>query len=91
MGFGGFDFTIPNLPIPALAKGGPINGPALVGEQGPELFMPRSAGTIIPNHALGGTNVTIMIQTGASDLDDLIRKRVRVLGNGNVQTAYGRT
>jgi hypothetical protein len=90
MGFGGFDFTIPNLPIPALAKGGPINGPALVGEQGPELFMPNSAGTIIPNHALGGTNVTIVIETGASDLDELIRKRVRVLGNGNVQTAFGR-
>lgn len=34
----------------------------LVGENGPELFIPRTAGTIIPNHALSGmggtTNVT---------------------------------
>jgi hypothetical protein len=38
------------------ASGGDVlaNHPAIVGEQGPELFMPRSAGTIIPNHQLGG-------------------------------------
>jgi hypothetical protein len=38
------------------AGGGDVlaNYPALVGEQGPELFMPRSAGRIIPNNALGG-------------------------------------
>ena len=39
-----------------------VGQPAIVGERGPELFVPRSAGTIIPNHALGGmggsTNVT---------------------------------
>ena len=37
------------------ANGGtpPINRPSIVGEQGPELFMPKSAGTIIPNNKLG--------------------------------------
>lgn len=30
------------------------NQVALVGERGPELFIPRTAGTIIPNHALAG-------------------------------------
>jgi hypothetical protein len=36
------------------ADGGqpPINEPAIVGEQGPELFIPRTAGTIIPNQQL---------------------------------------
>ena len=35
----------------AKAEGGPIdkNKPVLVGEQGPEILMPRSAGVIIPN------------------------------------------
>jgi hypothetical protein len=39
------------------AAGGNVvaNMPAIVGEQGPELFMPTSAGTIVPNHqAFGG-------------------------------------
>ena len=51
------------------AEGGPVsaNKPYIVGERGPELFMPTSAGTIIPNHemGLGGgsgpTNVTYNI------------------------------
>jgi lambda family phage tail tape measure protein len=39
------------------AEGGnpPINKPSIVGEKGPELFIPRSAGTIVPNGAgMGG-------------------------------------
>jgi lambda family phage tail tape measure protein len=46
------------------AAGGPVSGntPYLVGEKGPELFMPSGSGTIIPNGAtgqMGGvTNVT---------------------------------
>jgi hypothetical protein len=38
----------------ALAKGGPIkkNQPALVGEKGPELFVPHQAGTVVPYHKL---------------------------------------
>ncbi len=42
--------------IPGLADGGPMdaNKPYLVGERGPELVVPRRAGTVIPNEALGG-------------------------------------
>jgi lambda family phage tail tape measure protein len=38
------------------AQGGmpPVGIPSIVGEQGPELFVPQSAGTIIPNRSLGG-------------------------------------
>lgn len=41
---------------PNRADGGPVDGGkiGLVGERGPELFVPRTAGTIIPNHALAG-------------------------------------
>lgn len=37
------------------ADGGqpPVNQPSIVGEKGPELFIPKTAGTIIPNHKLG--------------------------------------
>lgn len=36
--------------------GGPVRAdtPYIVGERGPELFMPSSAGSIVPNHAGGG-------------------------------------
>jgi TP901 family phage tail tape measure protein len=46
--------TNPNaLPVIGRASGGPVKGrtPYVVGEQGPELFVPDSAGTIIPNGA----------------------------------------
>jgi hypothetical protein len=47
--------------VPALAEGGPaMSGrPYLVGEMGPELFIPRHDGTVVPNHALGGGGSTI--------------------------------
>lgn len=35
-----------------LASGGPITGPSIVGENGPELFVPKGAGTIIPNQRM---------------------------------------
>jgi hypothetical protein len=42
--------------IPGFASGGPIpsNMPAIVGENGPELFMPASSGRIVPNGDFGG-------------------------------------
>jgi len=52
------------------ANGGqpPVNKISVVGEKGPELFVPRSAGTIIPNNKLGGgiTNnyVTVNVEGG---------------------------
>ena len=40
------------------ADGGdpPVNRPSLVGERGPEIFVPRTAGTIIPNNMLKATS-----------------------------------
>ena len=39
------------------AEGGrpPVGLPSIVGEQGPEVFVPDAAGTIVPNNQLGGT------------------------------------
>ena len=41
------------------ADGGrpPIGRPSIVGERGPELFVPNTAGNIIPNDQLGGGTV----------------------------------
>ena len=57
--------------IPARADGGPVNAntPYMVGERGPELFVPARAGSIMPNSALktGGDVVvqqTINVTTG---------------------------
>ena len=40
--------------FPGRAAGGPVRGrfPYIVGERGPELFMPQQSGHIIPNHQL---------------------------------------
>ena len=60
--------------IPARAGGGTTAGPVLVGERGPELFVPSSAGVIRNNHdtknILGGSstvvNQSINIDAGVS-------------------------
>lgn len=40
--------------LPGKADGGPVysGAPYIVGERGPELFVPSASGTIVPNHAL---------------------------------------
>lgn len=45
----------------ARANGGPVMaGRAyLVGERGPEIVVPPAAGTVVPNHALGGMGTTV--------------------------------
>jgi phage-related minor tail protein len=44
------------LRIPFKAMGGPVSGgsPYVVGEKGPELFVPHASGTIVPNNKMGG-------------------------------------
>ena len=61
------------LPGIARARGGSVakNSPYMVGEQGPELFIPGGSGTIIPNRNLssgGGNNISVNVDArGASD------------------------
>lgn len=46
-----------------LASGGPVSSgsPYIVGEEGPELFVPSSSGSIIPNGRMGGGSVAITV------------------------------
>ena len=60
-----------SIPLPGLATGGPAmaNTPYIVGEKGPELFMPGRSGTVIPNDALGGggsTNVVVNVDASGN-------------------------
>ncbi|MFO0388227.1 MAG: hypothetical protein ACK502_00710 [Alphaproteobacteria bacterium] len=58
-GGGGGNVQLPWLQ--GFADGGnpPVGVPSIVGERGPEIFVPKVAGTIIPNHAMGGERVVI--------------------------------
>lgn len=64
----------------ARADGGPVNagGTYLVGERGPELFTPRTAGAILPNHAMGGArkeNITVINQT-TGKVDRMVEQQI---------------
>ena len=50
------------------ANGGPVSAgsPYIVGERGPELFMPRSSGSIYPNDAMGMGGANIVVNVDAS-------------------------
>jgi hypothetical protein len=53
------------------AEGGrpPVGRASLVGERGPELFVPDNAGTIIPNHAMGSTNIVVNVDASGSNVE----------------------
>ena len=66
--FGGAEGIFKNLPTFAAGGRPPVGKASIVGEKGPELFVPTSAGTIIPNHSLGGGGITnnIVVNVDAS-------------------------
>ena len=66
----GVDLPKGSFNITKRARGGPVSsgGSYMVGERGPELFLPSRSGTIIPNSSLGGKSVTnnIVVNVDAS-------------------------
>jgi tape measure domain-containing protein len=65
-------FSLPSL-LPARANGGSVSGgmPYMVGEKGPELFVPGKSGTIVPNNKLGSsgsTNVVVNVDASGSNV-----------------------
>ena len=55
--------------IVKLATGGPVmkDKPYIVGERGPELFVPTGAGSIMPNHHLGNGGGQVTYNINAVD------------------------
>jgi tape measure domain-containing protein len=68
---GGFGVVPKTSGMKFFANGGrpPVGRPSVVGERGPELFVPDRAGTIIPNHAMGGANVTVNVDASGSSVE----------------------
>ena len=67
---GGISFS-DAVKIGGKAAGGPVSGgtPYVVGEKGPELFVPGSSGNIVPNHAMGGANIVVNVDASGSSVE----------------------
>ena len=77
IGFGGVGDGRPAPDIPKKAMGGPVSAgrPYLVGERGPELMIPRSSGSIVPNNKLGGVTIHQTFQFAANG-DESVKKLI---------------
>ncbi len=67
MSFLQMDWLFGKPSVDRRAKGGPVGAgkPYIVGEEGPELFVPNTSGGIVPNGAMGGGGISVTIQAGA--------------------------
>lgn len=61
------------------ASGGPVRQGLtyMVGERGPELFVPDRSGTIVPNNKLGG-GVTVVVNVNATDANSFMRSEGQI-------------
>lgn len=60
----------------------------MVGERGPELFVPNTSGSIVPNNALGGNTINISV-TGAIDPESTARQIISILNNSAYRGTLG--
>lgn len=79
--FGGTGF------LGLFANGGrpPVGQPSVVGEQGPEIFVPDQAGTVLPNSRVGGSSINITVtgnylldHNAAEKIGDMIFDKLRL-------------
>lgn len=73
------------------AMGGPVSsGTAyVVGERGPELFVPGNSGTIVPNGGRGGGNTINLTVNGAIDAEGTARTIVDLLNKSQARGTIG--
>lgn len=62
---------------PFRAAGGPVTGgrPYVVGEQGPELFVPGQSGAIVPNDMLGGSSARTVVNVNVYNAGSVLSER----------------
>ena len=74
-----------SAPVGEFASGGqpPVGMPSLVGEKGPELFIPHTAGTIIPNNQLSNMGSTTNVTNNYINAIDTKSFEDRLLGSSN--------
>ena len=63
----------------ARAMGGPVDSmtPYMVGENGPELFVPYNRGSIVPNHSLGGGGEGVSVNNVITLDGEILHKSVQ--------------
>lgn len=73
------------------ADGGnpPVGKPSIVGERGPELFVPRTAGTVIPNGAMGGGGQQVVNNNYVYNVSAIDAKSVATFFAENRKTMLG--
>jgi hypothetical protein len=71
--------------MPGYADGGSpeVGRPSIVGERGPEIFVPRTAGTIIPNNALSNMGSTTNVTNNYINAIDTKSFEDRLLNSSN--------
>jgi phage-related minor tail protein len=91
--------------MPGYANGGEptVGRPSIVGENGPEIFVPKTAGTIIPNNQISNMGGTTNVTNNYINAIDVKSFEDRLLGssntiwaanqyaNKNLSTNFGRT
>lgn len=60
----------------------------MVGERGPELFVPNTSGSIVPNNAIGGNTININV-SGAIDPESTARQIISILNNSAYRGTLG--
>lgn len=70
--------------LAGFANGGSVTGgkPIVVGERGPELFVPNASGSVVPNHRMssgGGNVVNIQYSIDARGADKGVEQRLAML------------
>ena len=73
------------------AMGGPVSARTayVVGERGPELFVPGSSGSIIPNGGMGGGTTINLTVNGAIDSESTARQIVSILNDSQARGTLG--
>lgn len=64
--------------IPGRAAGGPVTGMTMVGEQGPELFVPSTSGQIVSNRNMGGVIMNFTVNGATQDVRGLAMEIKRI-------------
>jgi hypothetical protein len=72
------------------ALGGPVSGGTayMVGERGPELFVPKGSGTIVPNGVGRGATINLTVN-GAIDSESTARQIVSILNDSSARGTLG--
>jgi hypothetical protein len=66
--------------IPFFGEGGNFMGgqPMVVGDRGAEMIVPKSGGTVIPNHAMGGRPVNVQVNISTPDINGFRRSQGQI-------------